>query len=49
MTKKIFCDKCESGDIFVEVMFSVNGQEGNSPKQIDVANCKGCGHRWSLK
>lgn len=43
------CPKCDSGDLLVEVMWQVVGQEGKPPQQIDVGNCQGCGHRWTLK
>jgi len=43
------CPKCDSGKILVEIMWNVTGQEGNAPSQIDVYNCRGCGHRWTLK
>jgi len=45
----MFCEKCESGDIHVEVMWSVTGREGDKPHQLDIAECKGCGHRWPVK
>lgn len=43
------CEKCESGDMRVEIMWRVLGQEGQVPAQINVAECQSCGHRWEVK
>jgi DNA-directed RNA polymerase subunit RPC12/RpoP len=43
------CEKCNSKNMQVEVMWFVAGQQGKPPKQLDVAECKDCGHRWEVK
>lgn len=45
---KTVCAKCDSGKVQVEVMWRVTGREGDAPAQLDVAECKDCGHRWTL-